>query len=156
MMFIIKKIISGIIMPLPAVMFLLAAGLVLIWPLKKKPAGWIVAAVSFLCLLMLGYGVAGDIMLGRLENLHPAPTDIESHSGVKWVVVLGGGLISDPRMPISSQLSNGSAVRTVEGIRVYRLFTRRQITVFRGTGFQPGSGGRGHGATGHFPGRAPG
>ena len=136
-MFVLKKIISGIIMPLPAGLILLAIGLILIWPLKKKRTGWIVAAVSFLFLLLLGYGVMGDFMLGRLENLYPAPTDIERHVNVKWVVVLGGGITSDPRMPITSQLSNGSVVRAVEGIRVYRLLPGSKLLFSAGPVFNP-------------------
>ena len=142
-MFIIKKIISGIIMPLPVVMILLAVGLILVWPLKKKKIGWIVAAVSFLFFLLLGYGVAGDLMLGMLENRYPAPTDIESHANIKWVVVLGGGMNSDPRLPITSQLSNGSAVRTVEGIRIYRCLPGAKLLFSGGPVFNPVPEGQG-------------
>lgn len=137
MMFIIKKIISGSIMPLPVVMVLLAAGLILIWPLKKKKTGWIAAGASLLILLLLGYGVIGDMMLSDLENRYPAPVDIETHTSVKWVVVLGGGMNSDSRMPITSQLSSGSAVRTVEGIRIYRLLKSAKLLFSGGPVFNP-------------------
>lgn len=136
-MFILKKIISGIIMPLPAVMILLALGLILIWPLKKKKMGWIVAAISFLFFLLLGYGIIGDLMLNDLENRYPAPTGIESHTSVKWVVVLGGGMNSDPRLPITSQLSNGSAVRTIEGVRIYRCLKDAKLLFSGGPVFNP-------------------
>ncbi|MBU1356294.1 MAG: YdcF family protein [Candidatus Edwardsbacteria bacterium] len=142
-MFIIKKIISGIIMPLPVVMLLLAAGILLIWPLKKKKAGWIVTAASFLIMLLLGYGIIGDMMLSDLENRYPAPADIETHTSVKWVVVLGGGMNSDPRLPITSQLSNGSAVRTVEGIRIYRCLPGAKLLFSGGPVFNPVPEGQG-------------
>jgi len=130
-------------MPLPVVIVILAVGLILIWPLKKKKAGWIIAAVSFLFLLLLGYGVAGDLMLGSLENQYPAPTDIESHANIKWVVVLGGGMNSDSRMPITSQLSNGSAVRAVEGIRIYRCLPGAKLLFSGGPVFNPVPEGQG-------------
>jgi uncharacterized SAM-binding protein YcdF (DUF218 family) len=136
-MFILKKIISGIIMPLPLLMVLLAVGLILIWPLKKKKAGWIVSVVSFLIMLLLGYGVIGDMMLNDLENRYPAPAGIEAHISVKWVVVLGGGMNSDPRLPITSQLSNSSMVRTVEGIRICRLLKGAKLLFSGGPVFNP-------------------
>ncbi|HAD81721.1 MAG: hypothetical protein A2509_07165 [Candidatus Edwardsbacteria bacterium RIFOXYD12_FULL_50_11] len=142
-MFIFKKIISGIIMPLPVAMLLLAAGILLIWPLKKKRAGWIVAAVSFLSLLLLGYGIIGDMMLSDLENRYPAPVGIETHAGVKWVVVLGGGMNSDPRLPVTSQLSNSSAVRTIEGIRIHRLLKGSRLLFSGGPVFNPVPEGQG-------------
>ncbi len=130
-------------MPLPLVTALLAAGLILIWPLKKRRAGWVMSAISFLGLLLLGYGAAGDLMLKGLENQYPAPADIGSHVSVKWVVVLGGGMNSDPRLPITSQLSNGSAVRTVEGIRIYRLLKGARLLFSGGPVFNPVPEGQG-------------
>ncbi len=130
-------------MPLPAVMILLALGLTLIWPLKKKKVGWIVAAISFLFFLLLGYGVIGNMMLNDLENRYPAPTGIESRTNVKWVVVLGGGMNSDPRMPITSQLSSGSAVRTIEGIRIHRLQKGAKLLFSGGPVFNPVPEGQG-------------
>lgn len=120
MIFILKKIISGLAMPLPLLTLMLVAGMILIWPLKRRKAGWTMAALSLLFLLLLGYGLLGNLMLADLESRYPAPPDTERHAGVRWVVVLGGGMTSDSRLPITSQLSNGSAVRTVEGIRIYR------------------------------------
>jgi uncharacterized SAM-binding protein YcdF (DUF218 family) len=136
-MFLLKKIISGILMPWPLAVLVLTLGLVLLWPLKKNRTGWTLTALSLLFLLLLGYGVLGDLMLAKLENQYPAPTDIESHKGIKWVVVLGGGMTSDPRLPITSQLSNGSAVRTIEGIRVYRLLEEVKLLLSGGPVFNP-------------------
>jgi len=126
-MFLLKKIISGLAMPLSLITLVLAAGMVMIWPLKKKKAGWVTSVAGLILFLLLGYGVLGNIMLAKLEYQYPFPNEIERHNGVKWVVVLGGGMTSDPRMPISSQLSNASTVRAVEGIRIYRLLNGAKL-----------------------------
>src|SRR6185295_8006366 len=39
---------------------------------------------------------------------------------VKYVVVLGGGHNWDPSLPVSSQLSDQSVKRLIEGIRIFR------------------------------------
>ena len=46
---------------------------------------------------------------------------------VKWVVVLGGGHTSVPRLPAASKISKASLARLVEGIR-QRTEGRRQRT----------------------------
>lgn len=142
-MFLLKKIISGIIMPLPMLTVILAAGLIMAWPLKKRKAGWIVIAFSFMIMLLLGYGLIGDMMLRDLEGSHPAPAGIETHTGVKWVVVLGGGMTSDPRMPVTAQLSNSSVVRTIEGIRICRLLKGAKLLFSGGPVFNPVPEGQG-------------
>ena len=53
---------------------------------------------------------------------------------VKWVVVLGGGHTSVPRLPAASKISKASLARLVEGIR-----QRTSVFALRAT---PGQGGQ--------------
>ena len=38
---------------------------------------------------------------------------------VKWIVVLGGGNTPDPKIPVTSQLSEASMVRLIEAVRLH-------------------------------------
>lgn len=67
------------------------------------------------------------IFLKPLEYRYPpfdSPTQIKgvtaAPSPIKWVVVLGGGVTSDPRIPAISRLQDHSLERLVEGIHLYR------------------------------------
>jgi uncharacterized SAM-binding protein YcdF (DUF218 family) len=53
----------------------------------------------------------------------------------KFVVVLGGGHISDPKLPITSQISGESLVRLVEGIRIYKKYSHVKLILSGGRGF---------------------
>jgi uncharacterized SAM-binding protein YcdF (DUF218 family) len=51
-------------------------------------------------------------------------------------VVLGGGHTSDPKLPITSQLSNASLVRLVEGIRIHRGLPTSRLILSGGIVFE--------------------
>ena len=38
----------------------------------------------------------------------------------KWIVVLGGGHVSDPSLPANSQINPAALARVVEGVRLYK------------------------------------
>ena len=54
---------------------------------------------------------------------------------VKWVVVLAGGLMGDPTLPIQLQISHHSRVRLIEGIKLHRLLPGSKIILTGGIGF---------------------
>ena len=56
---------------------------------------------------------------------------------VKWVVVLGGGHISDPKLPGTSQLSDSATVRVVEGVRLHKMIPGTKILLSGGVVFDP-------------------
>jgi uncharacterized SAM-binding protein YcdF (DUF218 family) len=55
----------------------------------------------------------------------------------KWVVVLGGGHISNPRLPVTSQITNSALSRLVEGIRLYKERPGRKLILTGGVIFDP-------------------
>jgi uncharacterized SAM-binding protein YcdF (DUF218 family) len=120
-MFILKKIVSGFLMPVPIVLGLLIAGLVLLWLRRRQMAAKILLTIGTIVLLLVGYGVLSDTALEKLEQQYPI-LDIKyaRGAGVKWVVVLAEGQVSDENLPVTSQLSPVTQVRLNEGIRIYR------------------------------------
>lgn len=127
-MFFLKKLISPLLFPLPVLMLLLLAGLLLLWFTRRQRAGKIVITVSFILMLVMSYGPVPDFFMRRIEqkypplqlSVHPDEPVPESLSSVKWIVVLGGGHSSDPKIPVASNLYTGTLYRLVEGIELHR------------------------------------
>lgn len=119
-MFLLKKIISGLVTPLPIAILLMGLGIFLAWRSRRRRLGLVISAAGFSVLLLSGYGLPGNMMVKTLEDRYPAPESFSEHSGIKWIVALGGGMNSDPRLPVRSQLTVGSALRVLEAVRIHR------------------------------------
>jgi uncharacterized SAM-binding protein YcdF (DUF218 family) len=131
MNYLLKRILGDLVQPLPLVFLLLLAGLGLAMARKRRSGGALFALAAGL-LLALSYGWLCDAGLRSLEYRYPPLADAGPHRGVKWVVVLGGGLVSDPRLPVTGQLTEGSQLRLVEGIRLYRQLKGARLLVSGG------------------------
>ena len=134
-MFILKKIISAFLYPLPLSLLVSFLGLYLLWFTNKQRAGKIVVSGGLVILTLFGYRVVADKLLRPLERQYDT-FEIKSSSvvlktedepAIKFVVVLGGGYTSDPELPIISQLSSSSLVRLIEGIRIYRKYSGAKL-----------------------------
>ncbi len=144
-MFIFKKIFSLFLFPLPLSLGLSFVGLVLLWFTKKKKMGKVLVSTGFLIILLLSYSLVANELLRPLEGRY-APHSVQlsneglvSEAGhpVKFVVVLGGGHISDPKLPITSQINGISLVRLVEGIRIYRRHSGSKLVLSGGILYDP-------------------
>ncbi|WP_213991939.1 envelope biogenesis factor ElyC [Sodalis sp. dw_96] len=118
MLFTLKKIIGGLLAPLPLLILLMAAGLILLWFSRRQKTGRILVSLSWLCLLLLSLQPIADKLLAPLEAAYPTYND--TRTSISYVVVLGGGYTFNPHWAPSSNLVNNSLPRVVEGIRQYR------------------------------------
>lgn len=121
--FLIKKTVSFIFLPLPFISILIVIGLVLLWTTRRQTPGKIFVTLGMCLLLLTSFGFLSDHLLMSLENRYPPLLDVKSMKGtgdIKWIVVLGGGNVPDPRRPLSSQIAPASLTRLVEGIRLHR------------------------------------
>jgi len=140
-MFLFKKIISHFFMPTQLCIEILVVGVVLLWFTKRKRAGTILATLALFLIATLSYGVVSNSILWPLEYKHPpltitqSPTDssLDRAKSVKWIVVLPGGAISEPTLPVTSQLSPISCTRVIEGVRLYRIIDGSKL-IFTGRG----------------------
>jgi uncharacterized SAM-binding protein YcdF (DUF218 family) len=89
--------------PVSLCLELLLLGLVLVWFTRRQKTGKVVLLIGFLFLALLSFDAASDKLLQPLEYKYPPVLSSDDISGIKWVVVLGGGHISDPRLPVTSQ-----------------------------------------------------
>lgn len=147
-MFLLKKIISPLFYPLPLCLILMICGLFLLWFTKRQKSGKILVSMGVIFMALLSYGAISDSLLGPLERTFP-PLLMGKTSGpvpfaqsVKWIVVLGGGHISDPGLPVTSQISFESLARLTEAVRLYRSLPGTKIILSGGAVFDPVSNAR--------------
>lgn len=142
-MFLLKKIISLFFMPLSLCLGLLLLGLILIWFTKRQKAGKILVSIGTLMLWLLSCGVVPNTLIGYLEQQYPAlvPSAIskrvsdEDLAPAKWVVVLCGGNLSEPAIPIISQLTSTSTRRLMEAIRLHEMLPGTKLLLAGGPVF---------------------
>ena len=143
-MFFFTKMISMMLSPVPLSIALLTIGLLLLWFTKQQIAGKIIVTGGFIIISLLSFSLISDGFLKPIEALYP-PLMLESDSRhgrdnlphVKWIVVLGGGHVSDPNIPVTSQISPGSLVRLTEGVRLHRKLPGTKIILMGGAVFDP-------------------
>ena len=120
-MFVIKKIISAFLLPLPFCLLLIFAGLLLLWFTRRQKLGKIFVTAGAIVLTLCGYEIFARQIIKPLERQYaPLTVNAEMQSSVRWIVVLGGGAMEDDFVPQTSQLSRASLARVVEGVRLQR------------------------------------
>jgi len=118
MLFTLKKFLGGLLMPLPLLILLMGAGLLLLWFTRWQRTGKGLVSIGWGCLLLLSLQPVADRLLSPLETSYP--TYHGQQKGIAYVVVLGGGYTFNPQWAPSSNLINNSLPRVAEGIRLYR------------------------------------
>jgi len=142
-MFLLKKLISPLLLPVPFCSVLLIFGLILLWSGRRQKAGKLFVSTGALLLILLGYGVSTRYLLMPLESRYPpilTATAVTSQDAqpVKWIVVLGGGGVYSSQLPSPSQLSNASLARLIEGIRLHRQIPGSKLILSEGNIFDSG------------------
>jgi len=150
-MFLLKKILSQFLMPLPITSLLLLAALVVLLFTRRRKTPVFLVGVAFLLILAAGNGRVADGLLRPLESQHAALA-VEPSGGAlavepggaaavpaspAFIVILGAGHVSDPSIPLSSRVNEAAVIRLVEGIRLQRLYPGAKLIVSGGTVFDP-------------------
>ncbi|EJL90600.1 envelope biogenesis factor ElyC [Pantoea sp. GM01] len=128
MFFTVKKVIGGMLLPLPLLLLLMAAGLLLLWFSRWQKSGKIIISCSWLLLLLLSLQPIADRLLLPLENHYPTWNGNEP---VDYIVVLGGGYTFNPNWAPSSNLINNSLPRVTEGVRQWKRYPQAKM-IFTG------------------------
>jgi uncharacterized SAM-binding protein YcdF (DUF218 family) len=122
-LFLIKKIISALIMPLSIIIILLILALAF-YRAKKR--------LSFFCLLLATvlltlstFRPVSDFLMAPIEDNYSAFT--RSSTPVDYIIILGCGHTTDHALPATSELGVCSLQRLVEGIRVLRIHPEAQL-----------------------------
>ena len=96
----------------------------------------------------MSYDGIPNVLIKQLESKYPplcltviSDTAVSNDiSSVKCIVVLGGGHISDPKIPITSQISGATLVRLIEGIRLHKKIPGSKIILSEGKVFDVAAG----------------
>ncbi len=142
-MFIFKKIISGILSPLSFSILISFLGLFFLWFTTKQKTGKILVSVGVIVLTLFSYSIIADKLLRPLErqydrfetNRLSIASGTENKSDIKYVVVLAGGHVSDPEIPLLSQINSNPLIRLIEGIRIYRKYPGAKLLLSGGGAF---------------------
>lgn len=135
----IKALVGAFAAPLPVFLGLAGLGLGLA-ALGRRRLGWGLATLALVCLLLAGTRPVADAVIGPLEGRHAALLDPASVEAVAAVVVLGGGWAPNADWPITGQLNEGSAIRLMEGVRIWRALPQARLILSgasRFPGFPP-------------------
>ena len=116
MLFMLKKYIGGMMLPLPLLLLLVGLGIVLVWFTRFQKLGKTAITAGWLALLLLSLQPVADGLLKPIEDKYPTWRGEEP---VQYVVVLGGGYTWNPDWAPSSNLINNSLPRLTEGIRLW-------------------------------------
>jgi uncharacterized SAM-binding protein YcdF (DUF218 family) len=115
-MFIVKKIISVFLMPFTFSLIFILLGLYFLWFTKKQKRGKVLVSAGFFSLIIFSFAPIINPLLSDLER----NSSIYDGSRVEFVVVLGCGHYSNPKLPLSSHLISQSLTRLCEGIKILR------------------------------------
>ena len=118
-MFILKKIISQFLFPVPLSLWISLIGLFLLWFTQKQKTGKVFVSIGLFLMLLLSNSFVSSQLLKPLESKYETYNMQISNEGlpsmnlnpIKFIVVLGGGHVSDPKLPITSQISKKTLVR---------------------------------------------
>ncbi|MBT0726949.1 envelope biogenesis factor ElyC [Rosenbergiella australiborealis] len=118
MLFTLKKIIGGLLLPLPLSLIILGIGLLLLWCSHRQRLAKILLTGGWGLLLLLSLQPVADGLLTPFENQYPT---LNHPPRVAAIVVLGGGYTYNPEWAPSSNLLGNSLPRVAEGVRQWRM-----------------------------------
>jgi uncharacterized SAM-binding protein YcdF (DUF218 family) len=127
--FILKKIVSMFIMPLPLGVAVILLGLFFLYKNKLSKAK-VILMLSVTWLFLISYSPIVDTLLYDIESKNP--TLHTSPKNIKYIYVLGGGHHTDETRPITSQVVDTSVVRLNEGIRHYQQLNGKAKIIVSG------------------------
>jgi uncharacterized SAM-binding protein YcdF (DUF218 family) len=136
-MFVLKKTVTLLLMPMSLCLGALAVGILLLWVRRRIRATKTVLTLGILVLAALSFSAVADQFIKPLALWYPPLLDISGMKDVKWVVVLGGGHTSNPALPPNAQIGNSSLARLIEGIRIHRALPENKLILSGGAVFDP-------------------
>lgn len=129
MFFTLKKIIGGLLLPLPLLLLIMALGIILLWFSRWQKSGKTLISVAWILLLLISLQPVADRLLAPLENRYPT---WHNQHPVEYVVVLGGGYTWNPEWAPSSNMLNNSLPRLTEGLRILQANPGAKLIVTGG------------------------
>ncbi|HIH5943142.1 TPA: envelope biogenesis factor ElyC, partial [Proteus mirabilis] len=133
MLFLLKKYLGSLIMPLPLLLIIAFFALILLWFTRWQKTGKSVLTIVIVLLTLLGMQPVADTLLMPSEKAYQARYELRENSpqDVNYIVVLGGGFTYNPEWAPSANLLNNSLFRVAEGVRLYYRYPNASL-IFTG------------------------
>lgn len=128
-MFELKKILGGLLMPLPLLGLL--SLILLIFALKQRKRVITLSFLSFTTLLLASTPWVANLLIKKNQPTSLAFNFLK-HPKIDKIVVLGCDINPNPALSANSQLGNCALTRLVEGIRLANIYPRAQLIVSGG------------------------
>ena len=133
-LFIAKKIISMLLMPLSVGLILILIALYFLYKNNLKMSK-IFMISSLLWIAVMSYTPFSELLLSPLESQYPALQEFPRDIG--YVMVLGAGHTTNDKLPMTSQLGRSAMFRLAEGIRILRQLDDAKLIVSGYSGLDP-------------------
>lgn len=139
MLFALKKYLGGFLMPLPFMLLLILAGLLLLWFSRWQKTGKTLITVSWLGLVLLSLQPVADALLLTTEKPYEkryeliTPAEVQQQE-LRYIVVLGGGFTYNPEWSPSANLISNSLPRVTEGVRLALRYPQATLIFTGGPG----------------------
>lgn len=134
-MFLLKKILGHLLMPLPLGLGLVSLGILLLWS-RRRVRGWLALILGWLILLAAANRGVAIALTASLETTYPAvPAFAEPAApggelqAASFVAVLGGGHGDAPDLSAGQRLSGSARARLIEGVRLARALPAAWLVV---------------------------
>ncbi|WP_019027546.1 ElyC/SanA/YdcF family protein [Colwellia piezophila] len=122
-LFLLKKIITVLIMPINIVLLLLIFALIVH---SKKPKQSFKCLVTAIVILFISaFPPFSDTVMTAIENDYPPY--VQTDEAVDYIVVLGCDHNTNDALPVTSQLATCSLQRMIEALRIYQLHPEARI-----------------------------
>jgi uncharacterized SAM-binding protein YcdF (DUF218 family) len=129
-MFAVKKAIASLLMPFPLFLILILIGL-FFWYRRDDRKAKAFILFAFVWISLLSYSPFSSLLLSPLEKRYTYnETDFQQGD---YIHVLGGGHVSNPNLPLSSQIALISLARVIEGVNIYKKHPHMKL-IFSGYG----------------------
>lgn len=135
-MYLLKKIISQLFMPISVIIILIILGITF---LHKNSTGKKIIFISIFLLYILSLQPVSELFLSPLEHYYPPFTKkmLEQNPNIKYIVVLAAGHVTDKNIPFTSQINSSSLIRVIEGVRIAKLYPNAKLILSGGITFDP-------------------
>ncbi|MDN3698100.1 envelope biogenesis factor ElyC [Vibrio clamense] len=133
-MFELKKVVSSLLMPLPAMLILGFLGLLLIMFTARRKTGSLIILFSLCGIFLISFQPVSTRLLMPMEREFSGFLPVDE--SIDYVMVLGSGHVVDSDIPPTSELSRTALMRLNEGIRIMRLYPGSKLIL---SGYAGGS-----------------
>ena len=134
-MFLFKKIIASLLMPLSVIAALLLLGLLLLLASRLRRTGTALITLGVALLLVLSSSPLSEQIAAPLEYRYQALGETQSLQGVRWIVVLGSGHTTTATLSPNSELNGSALARLNEGLRLQRALPQATLLLSGGAVF---------------------